>query len=250
MPFAFHATAYQIMFPGMKKPVDDALVVEYAKQLRSGGPVRAVFPYPLSECALTDEQKAVIKEARKARKQVQKKSKPQSAAPLQPQPKAIALIPTTHPPPKAKPVAPKPAAPFQARASKSQSLSMLEKMLFPVAPKTTITKPTAPLPPTPKVVAPKPAAPAPAPVPKSQSLTKLEKLFYLQQEKCFFCSEKLALADANIEHLHPLSKGGKRTEDNEVVCHKSLNDTFGNLPLKQKFEFVLKAAGSFRCPKR
>ena len=75
-------------------------------------------------------------------------------------------------------------------------------------------------------------------------------MFYLQQEKCFFCGEKLALVDANIEHLHPLSKGGKRTEDNEVVCHKSLNDTFGNLPLKQKFEFVLKAAGSFRCPKK
>jgi 5-methylcytosine-specific restriction endonuclease McrA len=74
-------------------------------------------------------------------------------------------------------------------------------------------------------------------------------MLYLQQGKCFFCGEKLALADANIEHLHPLSLGGKRTEDNEVVCHKSLNDTYGNLPLKQKFEFVLKAAGSFRCPK-
>jgi len=47
-----------------------------------------------------------------------------------------------------------------------------------------------------------------------------------------------------------LSKGGKRTEDNEVICHKTLNDTFGDLPLKQKFEFVLKAAGSFRCPKK
>jgi hypothetical protein len=28
-----------------------------------------------------------------------------------------------------------------------------------------------------------------------------------------------------------------------------LNETFGNLPLKQKFEFALKAAGSFRRPK-
>ncbi len=234
----------------MKKPVDDALVAEHAKQLRSGGPVEAVFPCPLSECDLTDEQKAVIKEARKARKQLQKKSEPQPASPPQPKPKPVALKPTTPPRPKAKPVAPKLAAPVQAPASKSQSLSMLEKMLFPVAPKTLIPKPVAPPQPTPKVVAPKPAARAQAPAPKSQSLTKLEKVLFLQQGKCFFCDEKLAMADANIEHLHPLSKGGTRTEDNEVVCHKSLNDTFGNLPLKQKFEFVLKAAGSFRCPKK
>lgn len=58
----------------------------------------------------------------------------------------------------------------------------------------------------------------------------------------------MALTEANIEHLHPLSLGGKRTDDNEVVCHKTLNETFGNMPLKQKFEFVLKAAGAFNCP--
>ena len=94
-----------------------------------------------------------------------------------------------------------------------------------------------------------PTALTPAPAPKPQSPTKLERILYLQQGKCFFCGEKLAMADANIEHLYPMSKGGMRTEDNEVVCHKTLNDTFGDLPLKQKFEFVLKAAGSFRCPK-
>jgi hypothetical protein len=47
-----------------------------------------------------------------------------------------------------------------------------------------------------------------------------------------------------------LSKGGTRTEDNEVVCHKTLNETFGNMPLKGKFEFVLKHSGSFRCPQK
>ena len=135
-------------------------------------------------------------------------------------------------------------------ASKSQSLSALEQLLFPAAPKPAIPKSAAPPPPKPKVVAPKPTAPAPAPAPKPQSPTKLERILYLQQGKCFFCGEKLAAADANIEHLHPLSKGGTRTDDNEVVCHKTLNDTFGSLPLKQKFEFVLKAAGSFRCPKK
>jgi CRISPR/Cas system Type II protein with McrA/HNH and RuvC-like nuclease domain len=165
----------------MKKPVDDALVAECAKRIRSGGPVGAVFPYPLSQCGFTEAQKLVIKEARKAREKLLKKSKTQPPA------KASAL---------------------------------------------------------------KPAMSPTAPAAKTQTLKKLEKMFYLQHEKCFFCGEKLALAEANIEHLHPLSLGGKRSADNEVVCHKTLNDTFGDMPLKQKFEFVLKAAGSFRCPKK
>lgn len=180
----------------MKKPVNDALVAEYTKRLRSGGPLGEVFPWPISECDFTEVQKLLIKEARIIREKLLKKSKPQSVTPAKPAPKHTAL----------KPVAP-------------------------------------PQPPT-KTVAPKAATPAPKP----QSLNKLEKMHFLQQGKCFFCGEKLALEDANIEHLHPLSKGGTRTEDNEVVCHKSLNETFGNLPLKQKFEFVLKAAGSLRCP--
>ena len=165
----------------MKKPVNDALVAEYTKRLRAGGPIGEVSPYPLSECDFTEAQRFLIKDARKARKQLQKKSKPQPANPQQLPPKAVTAV------------------------------------QFPA--------------------------------PKSPSLTKLERMLYLQQGKCFFCGEKLALADASIEHLHPLSLGGKRAEDNEVVCHKSLNHTFGNLPLKRKFEFVLKAAGSFSCPR-
>jgi hypothetical protein len=186
----------------MKKPVNDALVAEYTKRLRAGGPVGAVFPQPLSECDFNEAQKFLIKEARKHREKLLKKSNPQQAAPPQPQPTTVAVKAATPPPSK------------------------------------------------PKAVASKPVAPVRAPAPESQSLTKLEKMLYLQQGKCFFCGEKLALADANIEHLHPLSKGGTRTEDNEVIYHKSLNDTFGNPPLKLKFEFVLKAAGSFRCPKK
>jgi len=171
----------------MKKPVNDALVAEYAKRLRAGGPLGEVFSQPLSECEFTETQKLIIQEARTVRAKLQKKSKPQSTAP---------------------PQTPKP------------------------------------------MVAINPAGHVQMPAQKTPSLTKLEKMLYLQLNKCFFCGEKLLLPDANIEHLHPLSLGGTRTEDNEVVCHKSLNETFGDMPLKRKFEFVLKAAGSFQCPKK
>ncbi len=90
---------------------------------------------------------------------------------------------------------------------------------------------------------------SPLPEPKApKALTKLRKMLYLQGGNCFFCGLPLKEEDANIEHLNPKSLGGTSTEDNEVVCHKTLNHAFGNMDLKRKFEFVLKAKGVFRCP--
>lgn len=91
--------------------------------------------------------------------------------------------------------------------------------------------------------------PAPKPVQKPKSLSKLQKMLYLQHGRCFFCGEELSENDASIEHLNPKSKGGVRTEDNEVVCHVSLNQTFGSMDLKRKFEFILQQKGVFKCPK-
>lgn len=84
---------------------------------------------------------------------------------------------------------------------------------------------------------------------KSKPLTKLRKMLYLQSGRCFFCGEILAEIEANIEHLQPLSRGGIRSEDNEVVCHKTLNETFGQMDLKRKFEFILRATNGIQCPK-
>jgi hypothetical protein len=84
--------------------------------------------------------------------------------------------------------------------------------------------------------------------PRAKPLTKLQKMLYLQHGRCFFCGEELRENGASIEHLNPRAKGGKSNEDNEVVCHASLNQTFGSMDLKRKFEFVLKQAGAFRCP--
>lgn len=81
----------------------------------------------------------------------------------------------------------------------------------------------------------------------SKSLTKIEKYIYLQHGKCFFCGDELTLENATIEHLLPVSKGGKRTEDNEVACCATVNHTFGDMDLKRKFEFVLKSS-PFKCP--
>ena len=78
--------------------------------------------------------------------------------------------------------------------------------------------------------------------------SKLQRILYLQSGCCFFCGQPLREEDASIEHLNPKSKGGTSTEDNEVVCHSTLNATFGGMELKRKFEFVLKSAGSFKCP--
>lgn len=94
-----------------------------------------------------------------------------------------------------------------------------------------------------------PPTPAPPVAPKAKALSKLRKMLYLQSGRCFFCGEPLREEEANIEHLNPLSKGGTRTEDNEVACHATLNETFGSMELKRKFEFTLKASGKFKCPR-
>ena len=100
-----------------------------------------------------------------------------------------------------------------------------------------------------------PVIPAAAIVPatkpsRPKPLSKLRKMLFLQSGRCFFCGEPLWEEDASIEHLNPKSRGGTNTEDNEVVCHASLNETFGALDIKRKFEFVLRSAGAFTCPKK
>ena len=100
------------------------------------------------------------------------------------------------------------------------------------------------------VMEPKRPTPSSLKTTKPKALTKLQKMLYLQAGRCFFCGEALKEEDASIEHLNPKSRGGTSAEDNEVVCHSSLNETFGALDLKRKFEFVLKSAGKFACPRK
>jgi len=167
--------------PVRQTPVSDESVLEYARLLRSGGPLAKVFPCRLSECAFTDDQRELIRQARHARAALQKKPKPNelmNSAPEQ--------------------------VKFHAHNKKS-----------PV---------------------------------DSKPLTKLRKLLYLQSGRCFFCGEELREDKASVEHLLARKWGGKSEESNEVVCHSSLNATFGAMDLRSKFEFVIRSAGKFRCP--
>ena len=86
------------------------------------------------------------------------------------------------------------------------------------------------------------------PAQKSKSISKLQRMLYLQHGRCFFCGKELVESEASIEHLNPKAKGGTSTEDNEVVCHASLNQTFGSMDLKRKFEFTIQQRGTFKCP--
>ena len=79
-------------------------------------------------------------------------------------------------------------------------------------------------------------------------MSKLGKILYLQGGACFFCGKPLPEKEASVEHLNPKSRGGTNSKENLVVCHKSLNQVFGDMDLKRKFEFVLKSKGAFQCP--
>lgn len=92
------------------------------------------------------------------------------------------------------------------------------------------------------------SARTPKSAPKPKTLSKLQKMLYLQHGRCFFCGEVLPESEASIEHLNPKAKGGTSTEDNEVVCHVSLNQAFGSMDLKRKFEFILRQGRVFKCP--
>ncbi len=86
------------------------------------------------------------------------------------------------------------------------------------------------------------------PIPTKKPLTKLRKMLYLQSGRCFFCGEELREEQASIEHLVAKKWGGKSEEWNQVVCHASINETFGAMDLKSKFEFVIKSTGRLKCP--
>ena len=78
--------------------------------------------------------------------------------------------------------------------------------------------------------------------------TPLDRLTFAQGGLCFFCREPLPRSEASVEHLVATANGGNNSDDNCVVCCKSLNRLFGSLPLKEKIRIVLNQNGAFKCP--
>jgi 5-methylcytosine-specific restriction endonuclease McrA len=144
---------------------------------------------------------------------------------------------------------------FPARMSDCEFTERQREVIRQVRAETRASQRNGKVPPPTKMETKKPANVAPlatalpAAIQRTKTLSKLTKMLYLQSGRCFFCREPLKEEDASIEHLNPKSRGGTSTEDNEVVCHRSLNETFGSLDLKSKFAFVLWSGGSLKCPK-
>jgi hypothetical protein len=81
-------------------------------------------------------------------------------------------------------------------------------------------------------------------------MKKLQRLLFLQGKKCFFSGHPVPDGEASVEHLDALSKGGKNSDENSVVCCKAVNAVLGNLSVKEKFRAVLSHEGAFACPMR
>ena len=51
---------------------------------------------------------------------------------------------------------------------------------------------------------------------------QLDRLLFHQGGRCFFCEQTLPRTEASVEHLHAVSNGGSREDENCVVCCKSV----------------------------
>jgi len=64
----------------------------------------------------------------------------------------------------------------------------------------------------------------------------IDRLLFAQGGLCFFCSQMLPKAEASIEHLVAVARGGPNGDDNCVACCKSINMLLGSMSLKEKIK--------------
>ena len=56
--------------------------------------------------------------------------------------------------------------------------------------------------------------------------------------KCFFCKNEMH-EDITVEHLVPLSSGGKNSYSNMVLTHEACNLKAGNKTIREKIELII-----------
>jgi 5-methylcytosine-specific restriction endonuclease McrA len=69
-------------------------------------------------------------------------------------------------------------------------------------------------------------------LPPSKALR--DKVIDRDGEACFYCSKALQQDELSLDHVMPLSHGGKSVEENLVVCCKDCNLKAGNHPFSNK----------------
>ncbi|WP_252177203.1 HNH endonuclease [Endozoicomonas sp. 4G] len=79
--------------------------------------------------------------------------------------------------------------------------------------------------------------------------SQLQRLLWLQGNQCFYCKRVLQPCDASIDHVIPKSLGGQDIVDNKVVCCKTINHVFADMPLKEKLRCIIQWKGQIPCPK-
>jgi CRISPR/Cas system Type II protein with McrA/HNH and RuvC-like nuclease domain len=66
---------------------------------------------------------------------------------------------------------------------------------------------------------------------------KFKAKLWRRDKRCFYSFKKLPFDELTIEHLIPLSKGGKNNIDNLVLCSKEENAKMGNKSLLEKLRY-------------
>ena len=80
--------------------------------------------------------------------------------------------------------------------------------------------------------------------------SQLQRLLWLQGNRCFYCGTELPASEASIDHVMPKSQGGKDVIENKVVCCRAINNTFADMPLKDKLRSLLQWQGKMPCPRK
>lgn len=71
---------------------------------------------------------------------------------------------------------------------------------------------------------------------------KLMEKFKAQQYRCFFTGIQLEREDASIDHVQPISKGGKHEESNLELVHAVINRMKGSMTANEFIAWCVKVA--------